>query len=152
MTIRTLAATAVALASLAPPAAAQSSDPFRDANADLGAVEARLSLRIPFGSQPDAAESAPQLDFGVRREMDERITLDSWQLVPPPVRETRLGFTLSDSPTLVLDGRAYGPMTAEEAELLGLPRPVVAGAAVIGAAALTLVVLYACCAEFDGED
>ena len=148
MTIRTLAATAVALASLAPPVAAQSNDLFRDSDA----VEARLSLRIPFGPRPDTAERAPQLELGVRRELDERITLSSWQLGPPPIRETRLGFTLSDSPTFMLDGRAYGPMTAEEAELLGLPRPVVAGAAVIGAAALTVVVLYACCAEFDGED
>ena len=148
MTIRTLAATALALASLAPPAAAQSSDPFPD----VGAVEARLSLRIPFGPRPDTAEGAPQLELGVRREMDEPISLDSWQLQPPVVRETRLGFTLSDTPTFMLDGRAYGPMTTKEAELLGLPRPVVAGAAVIGAAALTLAVLYACCAEFDGED
>ena len=143
MTIRTLAAIALALASLAPPAAAQSSDPF----SDVGAVEARLSLRIPFGPQPGTAESAPQLEFGVRREMDERISLDSWQLQPPVVRETRLGFTLSDSPTLVLDGRAYEPMTAEASELLGLPRPVVGAFAVVGAATLTLAVAVVCCAE-----
>ena len=143
MTIRTLAATALALASLAPPAAAQSSDPFPD----VGAVEARLSLRIPFGPRPDTAEGAPQLELGVRREMDERISLDSWQLQPPVVRETRLGFTLSDSPTLVLDGRAYEPMTAEASELLGLPRPVVGAFAVVGAATLTLAVAVVCCAE-----
>ena len=147
MTIRILAATAVALASLAPPAAAQSGDPFRDADGDLGAVEARLSLRIPFGAQPGATESEPQIDFGVRRELDSRVTLDSWRLQPASVRETRLGVTIAESPMLMLDGRAWEPITAEEAELLGLPRPVVAGAAVVGAAALVLAVAIVCCAE-----
>ena len=147
MLIRTLAASAVASASLCCPATAQSSDPFLDA----GAVEARLSLRIPLGPRPGGAQSAPQVDLGFRREVSERITLHSWQGQPTAVRETRLGFTLSDSPTLMLDGRAYRPMTAEEAELLGLPRPVVGALAVAGAAVITLAALYVCCADFSEE-
>ena len=114
---------------LAAPASAQSSDPFADAARERG-PEARLSLRIPFGGGIQSVAKSPQLDFGVRRELDS----PTYSLGPPEVSETRLGFALASEPVLLFDGQPLASGVARANADAG--KTVVDGLAVVGLALL----------------
>lgn len=114
--------------SFAAPASAQSRDPFAEAARDR-APEARLSLRIPFGSGDRSVSAPPQLDVSVRRELEARSPLDL-----PDVAETRLGFALLSEPVLLFGGRPLSPGDARADA--GAGKTVVDGFAVVGLAAL----------------
>ena len=114
---------------LAAPASAQSSDPFADAARELG-PEARLSLRIPFGSGDRAVSGPPQLDLSIRRELEPQ----PFSLALPDVAETRLGFVLLSDPVPLLDGQ---PLTSGGARAdASAGKRVVDGFAVVGLAVL----------------
>ena len=114
---------------LAAPASAQSSDPFAEAARERG-PEARLSLRIPFGSGKRNVARRPQLDLSIRRELDS----PAHSLRLPEVSETRLGFALLSEPVLLLDGQPLSSSVAQSDASAG--KTAVDGFAVVGLAVL----------------
>ena len=83
-------------------AQAQSSD-FDRAFAQRGA-EARVSFTIPLGNSAEKSKTAPRLGFAVRNYAHSSSPPTDWMLADPePYREVRLGFTLEDTPQLMMN-------------------------------------------------
>ena len=140
---RYLAALPIALLGallLANPASAQSSDPFADAARDAE-PEARLSLRIPFGSGERNAAGSPQLDLSLRREVWNRHST----IGLPRYSETRLGFTLHGDTALLLNGQPL----ASDAPAMGQStgRTVVDGFAIVGIITVTTAAVLVAASE-----
>ena len=97
-------------------AQAQSSH-FDRAFAPQGA-EARVSFTIPLGNSPDKTKTAPRLGFAVRNyEQSSRSSTD-WMLADAdPYREMRLGLTLEDTPTLMLNDEVLHMPQDEQANI-----------------------------------
>lgn len=107
---------------------------------DNQANEVRLSVRIPFGqSGKSDTRSQPQIAFSNRRYLTDRPQLSDWRLNRPDTAETRLGFTLGDEPTLMLNDKAV-VWSEDEALRLGTGGKVALG---VGAAVVVGVVLVA---------
>jgi len=118
MTFKQIALTLSAchLAMLPGLAQAQSSS-FDRAYAPQGA-EARFSLTIPLGESSSASKTAPRLDFGVRNyAQSSDISLDWMRNDEPNYREMRLGFTLEDSPQLMMNERVIVMSEDEQANI-----------------------------------
>ena len=101
MTLKTIVSILIGLqvALLPNLAQAQSSD-FDQAFAKRGA-EARLSFTIPLGKSSQTSKTAPRLEFGIRNYSQPS---KGWLLsAQPEYQETRLGFTLGETPQLMLN-------------------------------------------------
>ena len=93
------------LAALPTLAQAQSSD-FNHAFARHG-TEARMSFTIPLGNSPDKRKMAPRLNLGVRNYTQTSTSSRDWVMREDlhAFKEVRLGFTLEETPQLMMNGQ-----------------------------------------------
>jgi len=119
-------------------AIAQSSG-FDRFNRETG-PEARLTLTIPIGPETRTTKDKSRLEFGVRQYQDRSNDIN-WalnqnaQIYGDDFDESRIGFTLSENPSLMLNGQEWQVVETQldiNGDDVGVGLAVVTGVVVIG--------------------
>jgi len=145
-------ALAVSLAAVFPFASQAQSSDFERQFSPRG-TEARLSFTLPMGESTDKIKTAPRLDFAVRNYQTSDPRSRSWIFADQSnYRQTRLGFTLTDNPQLMLNDQVL--ILTQDQEQAHIDKWGKAGltvAAVALTAVAVVAVAFAACDAGDGS-
>ena len=121
------------------PALAQSSD-FDRLDGHFERLQGRVTLTIPFGTNPSSDKNATRLQLGLRQYTEDRVsTLSQAKFIgiyDRPYRESSVGLTLEEDPSFLLNGVSY----ELQDEQLGMSKGVKTGLITAGVVAAAVVV------------
>ncbi len=136
---------------------AQSSD--LDEIARESGPEARVTLTVPFGPVSKTAKDDSRLEFGIR-QYQRRSNDFNWalnqnaQIYGDDFSESRIGFTLSENPSLMLNGQEWIEMNAQlgiDREDVGTGLGTAAIVVTVAVVAVATVCLTSGCIPYDCE-
>ena len=139
MNFKTTIATLIACQFALLPSLAQAQSSEFDRAFAPQAAEARLSFTIPLGNSSQKSKTVPRLGFAVRNYEQSVSPSRDWMLADPkPFRETQLGFTLEETPKLMMNDQVLLLPDNQQANIgtagkigLGVGAVVLVGVAVV---------------------
>ena len=151
MNFKTTIATLIACQFALLPSLAQAQSSEFDRAFAPQAAEVRLSFTIPLGNSSQKSKTVPRLGFAVRNYEQSASPSRDWMLADPkPFRETQLGFTLEETPKLIMNDQIL-ILNEDEQANIGTAGKIGIGAVavVLVVAAVAAIVLVSC--DGDGE-